>query len=397
MCGIVGVVAERNAVPILMEGLRRLEYRGYDSAGIAVIGADRKLERLRTVGKVKVLEEALEAAPIRGTRRHRAHPLGDPRRAERAQRSPARLARRPRRSCTTASSKTTRRCARACCDAGYQFDSETDTEVIAHRIHHHLARRGDLFKAVRATVAELEGAYALAVVSESDPDAIDARARGLPGGRRTRRRREFRRLRRRGAAAGDATLHVSRGGGRRRDPPQLRARRRSRGQTAPTRAVRESELSADAAENGPYRHFMLKEIHEQPRAVAQTLAGAGRRAASFWMRPSVPPLASRSARGESRAHRQRAARAITPVLVARLLHRADLPDTLRGGDRERVPLSQAGRHRRIRCSLRISQSGETADTLAALRNRKTGRLSLHAVDLQRRRKARWCASRSSSC
>ena len=66
MCGIVGVVAERNAVPILMEGLRRLEYRGYDSAGLAVIGADRKLERMRTVGKVKVLQEALEAAPIAG-------------------------------------------------------------------------------------------------------------------------------------------------------------------------------------------------------------------------------------------------------------------------------------------------------------------------------------------
>src|ERR1700749_687061 len=66
MCGIVGVVAERNAVPILMEGLRRLEYRGYDSAGIAVLGADRRLFRLRAVGKVKALEEALEAAPIAG-------------------------------------------------------------------------------------------------------------------------------------------------------------------------------------------------------------------------------------------------------------------------------------------------------------------------------------------
>src|SRR3981189_3050591 len=168
MCGIVGVVAERNSVPILMEGLRRLEYRGYDSAGLAVLDSGR-VARLRTVGKVKVLQDALDAAPIGGhvgiahTRwathgvptTHQAHPhisrdggatphnrlIGN----HEALRADLK-------------------------DLGYGFTSETDTEVIAHRVHHHLGASADLFEAVRKTVAELQGAYALAVVSEADPE-----------------------------------------------------------------------------------------------------------------------------------------------------------------------------------------------------------------------------------
>ena len=96
MCGIVGAVAERNIVPFLMEGLRRLEYRGYDSAGIAIIDDSHHLVRLRTVGKVQALQDALDRTPLHGTHRHRAHALGDARRAERAQRAPAHLGRQPR-------------------------------------------------------------------------------------------------------------------------------------------------------------------------------------------------------------------------------------------------------------------------------------------------------------
>ena len=94
MCGIVGAVAERNVVPILMEGLRRLEYRGYDSAGIAVLNGSEHLTRLRTVGKVRMLDEALEQTPTARQDRHRPHALGHARRAERAQCPPAHLARR---------------------------------------------------------------------------------------------------------------------------------------------------------------------------------------------------------------------------------------------------------------------------------------------------------------
>ena len=156
MCGIVGAVAERNIVPVLMEGLRRLEYRGYDSAGIAVLNGSKHLTRLRTVGKVRMLDEALEHTPTDGRigiahTRWATHGVPSERNAhphisrdglaivhngiiENHEELRADLARR-----------------------GYQFASETDTEVIAHRVHLHLQTLHDLFKAVRATVAELEG------------------------------------------------------------------------------------------------------------------------------------------------------------------------------------------------------------------------------------------------
>src|SRR5258706_1224939 len=159
MCGIVGASSGRDVVPTLIEGLKRLEYRGYDSAGLAVLDAEGQMRRLRAVGKVRNLEDALVAAPIAGTlgiahTRWATHGAPTERNAhphvsrdglaivhngiiENHEALRAELAR-----------------------AGYQFESETDTEVIAHRVHFHLARLGDLHQAVRATVAELEGAFA---------------------------------------------------------------------------------------------------------------------------------------------------------------------------------------------------------------------------------------------
>src|ERR1043165_2846798 len=179
MCGIVGAIAERNVVPILMEGLRRLEYRGYDSAGIAVLNGTQHLKRLRTGGKVKMLQEAIDADPTHGKvgiahTRWATHGVPSERNAhphvshdglaivhngiiENHEELRAELKK-----------------------LGYKFTSETDTEVIAHRIHHHLQSQKDLFKAVRATVAELEGAYALAVVSEEEPERIILAREGCP-------------------------------------------------------------------------------------------------------------------------------------------------------------------------------------------------------------------------
>src|SRR5256885_11435356 len=150
MCGIVGAIAERNVVPILMEGLRRLEYRGYDSAGIAVLNGTAKLKRLRTVGKVKMLEDAIGADPTYGQvgiahTRWATHGVPSERNAhphvshdglaivhngiiENHDELRADLERR-----------------------GYRFSSETDTEVIAHRIHYHLQSVHELFEAGRAT------------------------------------------------------------------------------------------------------------------------------------------------------------------------------------------------------------------------------------------------------
>src|SRR5256885_6252973 len=171
MCGIVGAVAERDVVPILMEGLRRLEYRGYDSAGLAVLNGSKHLTRLRTVGKVHMLDAALAQTPTAGHvgiahTRWATHGVPSERNAhphisrdglaivhngiiENHDELRADLERR-----------------------GYHFSSETDTEVIAHRIHYHLQSVHDLFEAVRATVAELQGAYALVVVSEHEPERL---------------------------------------------------------------------------------------------------------------------------------------------------------------------------------------------------------------------------------
>src|SRR6202167_3208715 len=138
MCGIVGVVAERNAVPILIEGLRRLEYRGYDSAGIAVLGADGKLARVRAVGKVKVLEAALEAEPIAGHvgiahTRWATHGLPTTRNAH------PQVSRDGIAVVHNGIIENHEALRAGLLDLGYEFSSETDTEVIAHRIHHHLA------------------------------------------------------------------------------------------------------------------------------------------------------------------------------------------------------------------------------------------------------------------
>ena len=152
MCGIVGAIAERNIVPILMEGLRRLEYRGYDSAGIAVLNGGGQLSRLRTVGKVRMLQEALErpATASSASPTLVGQPTGCRASATHTRTSPSTAWR----SSTTESSRITMS-ARELKRRGYKFTSETDTEVVAHRIHLHLETVKDLFKAVRATVAEL--------------------------------------------------------------------------------------------------------------------------------------------------------------------------------------------------------------------------------------------------
>src|SRR5262245_27901160 len=269
MCGIVGAIAERNIVPILMEGLRRLEYRGYDSAGIAVLNGTQHLKRLRTVGKVKMLQEALEQTPTHGNlgiahTRWATHGVPSERNAH-PHISLGGLA-----IVHNGIIENHEELRAALTRAGYTFSSETDTEVIAHRIHFHLETVKNLFKAVRATVAELEGAYALAVVSEHDPERIILAREGCPVVIGLGVEENF--------VASDvaALLPVTKRFVFLEEGDVAEIRLKSlriidkHGNTA-HRPVRESQLSADAAEKGDYPHYMLKEIFEQPRAVAQTL------------------------------------------------------------------------------------------------------------------------------
>jgi glucosamine--fructose-6-phosphate aminotransferase (isomerizing) len=362
MCGIVGAVAERNIVPVLIEGLRRLEYRGYDSAGLAVLDGAQRLERVRTVGKVKALEEALGKQPLAGRlgiahTRWATHGVPSERNAhphvsrdglaivhngiiENHEELRAELTR-----------------------AGYSFTSETDTEVIAHRVHHHLTKLGDLFKAVRATVAELEGAYALAVVSTAAPDRVILAREGCPVVIGLGVGENF--------VASDvaALLPVTRRfifmeEGDVAEVSRTAVRIIDREGKVADRPAHESELSADAAEKGQYRHFMLKEIHEQPRAIANTLQE--RVANGRLLDAAFGPAASEIFRRAEHVHIVACGTSFHAGAVARyfLEQICKLPCS--------VEIASEYRYRNpvvLRNSLfvTISQSGETADTLAALR------------------------------
>jgi glucosamine--fructose-6-phosphate aminotransferase (isomerizing) len=375
MCGIVGAVAERNIVPVLMEGLRRLEYRGYDSAGIAVLNGAKHLTRLRTVGKVRMLDEALEHTPTTGKigiahTRWATHGVPSERNAhphvshddlaivhngiiENHEELRADLERR-----------------------GYRFASETDTEVIAHRIHFHLQTLKDLFKAVRATVAELEGAYALVVVSEHDPDRLILAREGCPVVIGLGEAENF--------VASDvaALLPVTRRfifleEGDSAEVRRTAVRILDRNGNTVERPVRESEMSADAAEKGPYQHYMLKEIFEQPRAIAETLqervAGGRLLAAAFGLD------ANEIFRRTQNVHIVACGTSYHAASVARYfieqIAKVPCAVDIASEYRYRSPLVPANS-----LFVTISQSGETADTLAALRLAKqSGYLATLAI------------------
>ena len=375
MCGIVGAVADHDIVPVLIDGLRRLEYRGYDSAGVAVLNGTGTIKRLRTVGKVRKLEDALEADPAHGKlgiahTRWATHGVPSERNAhphisrdgiaivhngiiENHEELRAELLRQ-----------------------GYEFASETDTEVIAHRIHYHLEITGDLFKAVRATAAELEGAYALAVMSQHDPDRIVLAREGCPVVIGLGKDENY--------VASDvaALLPVTRQFIILEEGDVAEIRRKSvrildRNGNSVQRPAHQSELSADYAEKGEYPHYMLKEIHEQPRAVAQTLqervAGGKLLEAAFG--PAATAVFART-------------EAVRIVACGTSFHAASVAKyfieqicrlpcwvEIASEYRYRNPVVP-----RNTLFVSVSQSGETADTLAALRLAKqAGYLSQLAI------------------
>ncbi|MEO8365396.1 MAG: glutamine--fructose-6-phosphate transaminase (isomerizing) [Pseudoxanthomonas sp.] len=267
MCGIVGAIADRDVVPVLIEGLKRLEYRGYDSAGIAVVEGN-EVNRVRRTGRVAEMEGAALAegfhahlgightrwATHGGVTEANAHPhishgvaLVHNGIIENHEEQRARLQ-----------------------ALGYAFESQTDTEVIAHLIHHYLTEGDDLLRAVQRTVKELHGAYALAVVSRKEPERMICARMGCPllvglgegenfiasdvsAILQATRRVIF-------LEEGD-TAEVRRDGVRVFDGDDAEVQRE----------VHVSDVSLASLELGPYRHFMQKEIHEQPRAIADTI------------------------------------------------------------------------------------------------------------------------------
>ena len=363
MCGIVGAIANRDVVPILTEGLKRLEYRGYDSAGIAVLGEC--IRRVRRVGRVAEMEGAARAESLQGivgiahTRwathggvtEPNAHPhVSNDEIAvvhngiiENHEEQRARL--------------------RA---LGYAFESQTDTEVIAHLIHHYFKATRDLFEATRKAAADLHGAYAIGVVALADPDTVTGARMGCPLVVGLGEGENF--------LASDVSALIAQ---TRRvmylEDGDVLALNRSGvrivdAKGAPVeRKVHLSDLSADAVDLGPYSHYMQKEIHEQPRAVSDTiegvidggvdidaLFGAGAEAA-FRESNAVLVLAS----GTS----------YYAGLVARywLESLAGVPCNVELGHEYRYRESIANPSQLV---VTISQSGETLDTMEALKRAK---------------------------
>jgi len=267
MCGIVGAASHRNVVPLLLEGLRKLEYRGYDSAGLAVINGG--LHRLRSVGRVSALTELAQEAKLTGTLGI-AHTRWATHGAPTERNAHPHVSRDGLAIVHNGIIENHESIRAQLSSQGYRFESDTDTEVVAHLIHHHLQQSGDLLEATHRAVTQLAGAYAIAVVSASKPDRVTVARVGAPLLLGLGEGENF------AASDASALLQVTRkivyleeGDVAEITPHGWRV---LDAHGAPAqRDVHESNLSADAVELGPYRHYMQKEIFEQPGAVAATL------------------------------------------------------------------------------------------------------------------------------
>jgi glucosamine--fructose-6-phosphate aminotransferase (isomerizing) len=271
MCGIVGAIAERDVVPILLEGLRRLEYRGYDSAGIAVVNDGSCLDRERMLGKVQSLADALKQRPLKGQlgiahTRWATHGKPSEKNAH------PHICKKGVAVVHNGIIENHEALKQRQLEQGYEFTSETDTEVVVHEIYNHQAAGKDLLQATRDATIELEGAYALGVVSNSEPHRLIAARRGSPLVIGLGIGENF--------IASDvaALLPVTRRFIFLEDGDIAEITRESviiydESGNETERAVVESALTADATERGQYRHYMLKEIYEQPEAIAETLEG----------------------------------------------------------------------------------------------------------------------------
>ena len=360
MCGIVGAVAERNVVPILMEGLRRLEYRGYDSAGMAIL-ADGNISRIRRVGKVVQLQKALEETPTSGGTgishtRWATHGAPNEDNAH------------PHMSGSKISIvhngiiENYEELREDLKKNGYEFTSDTDTEVVAHRVDLHRKKSDDIVEAVRKTVAELEGAYALVVMSADDPEKLVLARQGCPVVIGLGIDENF--------VASDvaALLPVTRKFQFLDEGDVAFVERNNvtiwdENGNVVERAVKESELSADAAERGNFRHFMQKEIHEQPEAVARALSE--RIVNGKVLDAAFGPNANEVLDKTKGVHIIACGTSYHAGLVARYwieqMCRIPCMVEIASEYRYRSPVVLDGT-----LFVTISQSGETADTLAAL-------------------------------
>ena len=364
MCGIVGGIAQRNIVPILIEGLKRLEYRGYDSAGLAVIN-NQTIFRKRELGKVKGLEDLIHAEPITGTigiahTRWATH--GKPSTANAHPHiSQDKLA-----VVHNGIIENHEDLRGALKEDGYLFTSETDTEVIVHQIAQTMESTTNLLAAVKSTIAKLEGAYSLGIINADNPETLIACRKGSPLVIGVGIGEYF--------IASDVAALL---------PVTQRFIFLEDGDIATltidkiviydqndqivTRPVKESQLTADSVNKGEYRHYMLKEIYEQPFAISQTLEGR-----------FINNRLQESAFGHNATEVFDKIKSVQ-ILACGTSYHAGLVARYWFEELARVPCNiEVASEFRYRSPVlapdtlvvTISQSGETADTLAALQEAK---------------------------
>jgi len=365
MCGIVGAAARRDVVSTLIGGLKALEYRGYDSAGIALL-TERGLERVRTKGKVRDLEALQASQPIAGhtgiahTRwaTHgapntvNAHPIDSRGNVAVVHNG------------IIENHDALREELRA---LGFEFATQTDTEVVAHLIEHYQSGGVDLLDAVRQAIARLRGAYAIAVISKRDPGRVIGARRGSPMVAGLADGEQF--------IASDihALLPVTRrfvylAEGDVVDATIDRIRIYDEHGAEVERPVKEAHFGADAVERGEYRHYMLKEIHEQPQAIADTLEG---RISAGHILTEIFGVGARELLTRTRnVHLIACGSSYHAALVARywIESLAGIPCN--------VEIASEYRYREAvvpadTLFVTVSQSGETADSLAALKLAKS--------------------------
>jgi len=361
MCGIVGAVAQRDVVDILVEGLRRLEYRGYDSAGVAVVNQG-ELKRLRRLGKVRELSDAVAASPTpggTGIAHTRWATHGEPSEIN----AHPHLSRDRLAVVHNGIIENHTALRRQLEGAGYRFDSDTDTEVIAHLVHQSRREHGDLLGAVQAAVQQLDGAYGTVVMDAEDSERLVVARSGSPLVIGLGIGENF--------VASDqlALLPVTRRfvfleEGDVAEITRTSVRVFDRQGRAVERLEHESNLSYDAGDKGQYRHFMLKEIHEQPRAVTNTLEG----------RLGQDTVLDETF-GNGAAELLKKVEHVQIVACGTSYHSAMVArywlESLAGVSCN-VEIASEFRYRKsvVQANsliVTISQSGETADTLAALR------------------------------
>jgi glucosamine--fructose-6-phosphate aminotransferase (isomerizing) len=360
MCGIVGAAARRDIVPLLVEGLRRLEYRGYDSCGVAVLDGD-GIDRIRSVERVADLAKQIKGNKVQGTTGI-AHTRWATHGAPVTKNAHPMMSRGEIAVVHNGIIENYEELRTELKAKGYAFDSQTDTEVIAHLIHSHFD--GDLFRAVRRAVKRLAGAYAIAVVAKSQPGKVVGARAGSPlvvgaGAKENFLASDAMAL----AGTTDRIAYLEEGdvaeigldGYRVFDAADRQAKRE----------LRTVKAEGVAVELGPYRHYMQKEIFEQPAAVADTLEG---------IQAVSPALFGAGAESVLRGTKNVLVLACGTSYYSGLTAKYWLEEI--AGLPTQVEIASEYRYRKSipdssTLVVVVSQSGETADTLAALRHARS--------------------------